>query len=404
MNLTIIPRVKVLLMLALIIILCALMIWSAWEFLITRERTATIVETTGTVLYSAAGETQWTTAKLGMKLHKGDQLLTQPPEGTVTVVVEDGNFGFRMSPDTLVTYTARWNRLLEAGRDGIYLDQGEVIAETRDDVSPDKTRFSVETEAAQVVLEGSRTIVQKLKTEPTTRVSALEGKILVQSKSSDAKLITSSFEALSEDQVLLNAEQTVVVYFQSTEPERDFAGNLGQVVDARTGEGVPGVLVQVVGRPDMFAVTDQDGHFDITGDSLDDELIISGTTENSTAELVLQSFTSQINQQILDSTTMKGISRAKVVPINYPELAVETNSEGIFSLKGLPVGIHSLAVIADGYISPVAEATVTPQGQVSISPIQLIPANSIEAFLPLVLNNYRSLIPVPTIQPTYQYP
>jgi hypothetical protein len=400
MNLTIKPRVKVFLMVVSMFILCALSIWSAWELLITRERTATIVETTGTVLYSAAGETQWTTAKLGMKLHKGDQLLTQPPEGTVIAVVDDGNFGFRMSPDTLVTYTARWNRLLEAGKDGVFLHQGLVIAETRHNVPPDKTRFSVETDAAQVILEGSRTIVQKLYTEPTTRVSALEGEILVQLKSSNAKLIMSSAEVFSDDEVLLNAEETVIVYFQSTEPEQEFASNLGQVLDATDGEGVPGVLVQVVGKPDLFTVTNQDGYFDIPGKSLYDELIIAGTTGNSTNELVLQPFTSQINQQILDATTLKGVSRAKVVPINYPKLAVETNSEGIFSLKGLPVGHHSLAVIADGYISPVAEATVTPQGQVSISPIQLIPANSIDAFLPMVM--YKYPIPLPT--PTYQYP
>lgn len=400
MNLTIKPRVKVFLMVVSMFILCALSIWSAWELLITRERTATIVETTGTVLYSAAGETQWTTAKLGMKLHKGDQLLTQPPEGTVIAVVDDGNFGFRMSPDTLVTYTARWNRLLEAGKDGVFLHQGLVIAETRHNVPPDKTRFSVETDAAQVILEGSRTIVQKLYTEPTTRVSALEGEILVQLKSSNAKLIMSSAEVFSDDEVLLNAEETVIVYFQSTEPEQEFASNLGQVLDATDGEGVPGVLVQVVGKPDLFTVTNQDGYFDIPGKSLYDELIIAGTTGNSTNELVLQPFTSQINQQILDATTLKGVSHAKVVPINYPKLAVETNSEGIFSLKGLPVGHHSLAVIADGYISPVAEATVTPQGQVSISPIQLIPANSIDAFLPMVM--YKYPIPLPT--PTYQYP
>ena len=400
MNLTIKPRVKVFLLVVSMFILCALSIWSAWELLITRERTATIVQTTGTVLYSAAGETQWTTAKLGMKLHIGDQLLAQLPDGTVTAVVDDGNFGFRMAPDTLVTYTARWNRLLEAGKDGVYLNQGVVIAETQHVASPDKTRFSVETEAAQIVLEGSRTIVQKLKNEPTTRVSALEGEILVQPKSRDAKLLTSSNEILTEDELLLNTEETVIIYTQSSEPEQEFAGNLGHVVDKKTGEGVSGVLVQVVGKPDLFSISNQEGYFDIPGKSLYDELIIAGTTGNSTNELVLQPFTSQINQQILDATTLKGVSRAKVIPINYPKLAVETNSEGIFSLKGLPVGHHSLAVIADGYISPVAEATVTPHGQVSISLIQLIPANSIDAFLPMVM--YKYPIPLPT--PTYQYP
>jgi hypothetical protein len=404
MKTTIIPKVKVFLMLALIIILCTLITWSAWTYLITQERTATIVETTGTVLYSAAGESQWKTAKLGMKLHKGDQLLTQAPDGTVIAVVDDGNFGFQMSPETLITYTARWNRLLDTGKDGIYLDQGEVIAETRDDTSPDKSRFSVETDTAQVVLEGSRTIVQKLKTEPTTRVSALEGEILVQPKSSDAKLIMPSENIRSEDEMLLYAEQTVIVYIQSTGVDREFESNLGQVIDAQTNKGVSGVLVQVVGKPDLFAITNQDGYFDIPGDSLLVELIIAGTTDKTAAELVLKPFTSQINQQILDATTLKGISHAKVVPINHPELAVETNPDGTFSLIGLPVGVHSLAVIADGYLSPVAEATVTPQGQGSISLIQLIPANSLNAFLPLVLNNYPYLVPAPTITPTFQYP
>jgi hypothetical protein len=400
MKMTIKPRTKIFLSVVLLFIMCALTIWSAWELLINQERTATIVETTGIVLYSPAGETQWMTAKLGMKLHKGDQLLTQSPDGTLIAVVDDGNFGFQISPDTLVTFTARWNRLLETGKDGVFLHQGLVIAETRHDVPPEKTRFTVETDAAQVTLEGSRTIVQKLYTEPTTRVSALEGEILVQSKTDDAKLIMSSAETLTDDEVLLNAEQTVFIYIESTIPDKEFASNLGQVVDSNKGEGVPGVLVQVVGKPDLFAVTDQDGYFNIPGKSIYDDLVIAGTTENATTELILQPFTSQINQQILDAVTLKGVSHAKVIPINYPDLAVETDSEGIFSIKGLPVGSHSLAVIADGYISPIAEATVTPQGQVSISTINLIPANSIDAFLPMVM--YKYPIPLPT--PTYQYP
>jgi hypothetical protein len=293
---------------------------------------------------------------------------------------------------------------LEAGKDGLYLDQGEVIAETRHDVSPDKTRFSIETDAAQIFLEGSRTVVQKLKNQPTTRISALEGEILVQPKSNDAELIMPSEENLSEKKVLLNAEQTVIVYFPSTGFEKEFEGNLGQVVNAQTGKGVSGVLVQVVGKPELFAVTNQEGYFDIPGNSLFDELVISGTTNKSAAELELRPFTSQINQQILDASTMKGVSRAKVVPISYPELAVETNSDGKFTLKGLPAGIHSLTVIADGYLSPVAEATVTPDGEVSISTIQLIPANQIKAFLPMVMYKYPLLIPAPTITPTFQYP
>jgi hypothetical protein len=404
MNVTIRHRIKVLSGMVLLLVLCVLILWSAWEFFITRERPATIVETSGTVLYSAAGDTQWTTARPGMQLHEGDQLLTQLPDGKITAVVNDGNFGFRMSPDTLVTYTARWNRLLEAGKDGLYLDQGEVIAETRHDVSPDKTRFSIETDAAQIFLEGSRTVVQKLKNQPTTRISALEGEILVQPKSNDAELIMPSDENLSEKKVLLNAEQTVIVYFPSTGFEKEFEGNLGQVVNAQTGKGVSGVLVQVVGKPELFAVTNQEGYFDIPGNSLFDELVISGTTNKSAAELELRPFTSQINQQILDASTMKGVSRAKVVPISYPELAVETNSDGKFTLKGLPAGIHSLTVIADGYLSPVAEATVTPDGEVSISTIQLIPANQIKAFLPMVMYKYPLLIPAPTITPTFQYP
>ena len=400
MNRTIRHRIKVFSGMVLLLVFCALILWGAWEFFITRERPATIVETSGTVLYSAAGETQWTTAKPGMRLHEGDQLLTQSPSGVITVVVDDGNFGFRMASNTLITYTARWNQLLETGEDGVYLDQGVIIAETRHDVSTDTTRFSVETDAAQVFLEGSRTVVQKLKTETTTRVSALEGEILVQPKSGEARLLTSSDNIQSEDQILLNAEETVIVYFPPSDVDRDYISNLGQVVEAQTGKGVAGILVQVVGKPDQFAVTDQDGNFKIPEKSLFDELVITGTTDKSVTELVLRPFYSQINQQILDATTLTGISRAKVIPIEYPELAVETDADGNFSLKGLPVGIHSLAVIADGYLSPIAEATVTPGGEASVSPIQLISASQIDAFLPMVL--YKYPIPLPT--PTFQYP
>jgi hypothetical protein len=377
----------------LIIALGALIFWGVWELLITGERVATITVVSGTVLYSPAGESQWTSAVPGMKLHFGDQLLTQPPESSAIVVTDDGNIGFRLSPDTLLTYTARWNALLEAGKQGVHLSQGVVMAETRHDSPPEKTRFAIETEAAQVHLTGSRLIVQKLKAEPTTHVSALSGEILVQVNSDTAKLVNLYGETLPEDKVMLNADETVIVYNQDTQPAPEFEGNLGQVVDSETGEGVGGILVQVVGKPELFSVTGEDGYFDIPGNSIYDELVVAGSTVESEGELLLLPYTSQINQQVLDVITKSGIPHARIMPLDYPELAVETNSEGIFVLRGLPVGNHSLVVLAEGYISLIAEATVTPQGNVSISDIQMLPLQAVDVFLPMMFRDYNPQYP-----------
>jgi hypothetical protein len=221
----------------------------------------------------------------------------------------------------------------------------------------------------------------------------LSGKIVVQVNSDTAKLMNPYGETLPEDKVMLNADETVIVYNQHTQPAPEFEGNLGQVVDSKTGEGAGGILVQVVGKPELFAVSGEDGYFDIPGNSLYDELMVAGSTVETEGELLLLPYTSQINQQVLDVITKSGIPHARVTPIGYPELAVETDSEGIFVLRGLPVGNHSLVVLAEGYISLIAEATVTPQGNVSISDMQMLPLQAVDVFLPMIFRDYNPQYP-----------
>lgn len=388
MQITLTPKTKKILGIITIVILGVVVLWGGWAYIINHDRTATILETSGTVLYNPVGGSQWATAKPGMKIHEGDQLLTQSPEGRLIAVVDDGNFGFQLIPDTLVTYTARWNTLLEHGSGGVYLSYGTVIAETRDDASPRKTSFEVDTEVTQVVLEGSRTIVQKLKNEATTRVSALKGEIWVGSKTVGTQLLWDDGEKLNDKEVTLHDDDTVIVYLMQTEREPDFEANLGEVIDSKTGLGVPGILVQAVGKPEVFAITDKDGFFDIPGESAFEELVLAGKTQESADTLVLMPYTSRLDQKVMNAFELNGVPRAKIIPIDHPELAVDTNMDGTFSIKGLPVGSHSLSVVAEGYISQVVEATVTPQGQTSISDIMLIPSNGIEAFLPVVLNEF----------------
>jgi hypothetical protein len=126
---------------AVIIALSALVIWGVWAHIITRSRPATVTGVVGTVLYSPAGDPQWVIARPGLRLHRGDQLLTQPPDGAVTVQFDDGNVGFRLEADTLATLTARWNALLQAGSGGVYLSHGSLAAGTRNDAPTAQTRF-----------------------------------------------------------------------------------------------------------------------------------------------------------------------------------------------------------------------------------------------------------------------
>jgi hypothetical protein len=381
-------KLKSLLIISAVVTLLVLGIWGAWDLLLTREYPATIVQMTGTVLYSAAGDSTWSTAKPGMILHEGDQLLTQPSDSTVIAVLEDGYIGFQLASDTLVTYTARWNKLLDSGVGGATLGHGTLVAETRHDVPVENTRFNIETEAAQISLEGSRTIVQKLKTEPTTRVSSLEGEITVKTNAKTARLVLPEGEQLTTNEVVLNVDETVLVYLEHSGSPVEFESNLGRVVDSQTGEGVEGVLVQVVGKPDLFAVTNAEGYFDIPGDSFIGELTVVGTTIGSAVELELQPYTSVLYAKILDSLSHGAIPNARVIPMGFPELALETDIEGVFALSGLSVGSHSLAVVADGYISSIAEVTVTSQGQSVASDIYLTSLDNTDSFLPFVVKNY----------------
>lgn len=383
----------VILRVAVIAALSALVIWGVWTHIITRDRPATITAVFGTVLYSPAGDPQWVTARRGLPLHRGDQLLTQPPDGAVTVQFDDGNIGFRLEADTLVTLTARWNSLLPAGIGGLYLSHGALMAETRPDVQTSQTRFCIDTEAAQVTLESTRLIVQVLKEEPTIRISLLKGEVRVRAKPAQAALYRTDAQRLPERETVVTANETLIVY---VEPQAlaapAFDSNLGRVVDPQTRGGVEGMVVQVIGDPGLFAVTDEDGYFDIQGAAFNSELMVVGTTEEMAGELELRPSVGLVSGRVVDAATHQGVGLAQIIPVGHPSLATETGTDGSFTIQELPAGTHSLTVVAEGYVSPIAEATITTRVLVSLPDIRVVPMDEDElepmAWLPIVFRQY----------------
>lgn len=376
---------------ALIFVLMALILWAVWAFLLTQDRPATIIDVSGTVLYHSHGDSQWVNAKPGMHISQGDQLFTQAPDGMVTVVFDDNNVGLQLKADTLATFTASWNALLETGGGGLYIEHGVVLAETRHDRPSPETRFFIETETAIAMIEGSRLVVQALKGVPTTRISALEGEIHVQAASDQASIIRTDSQPIQERETVLTAAETVIVYIEQQVPvTTEFDHNVGRVLDAETLEGVAGVVVQVAGAPELFALTDDNGYFVIPGGRVYDDLVIIGTTEGVTGNLKIQPFVSRVTDRVVDASTSMGIAQATVIPVEHPELEAGTASDGTFTIEGLPVGSHSLIVVADGYLSPVVEATVTRGGETIINDIQLLPIQLLDEtrFLPIIYKNF----------------
>jgi hypothetical protein len=376
---------------ALICSLIVLTLWATSAYLIAQSRTATIIDVFGTVLYHNKGSSDWVTASPGMQIRAGDQLFTQAPEGVVRVVSDDGNIGFQLEPDTLVTFTARWNVILKAGSGGLYLDHGTLVAETRHDLPDSKTRFVIQTEAAKATIVGSRLVVQALRGMPATRISGLEGEIRVEATSDQVGIVRTDLNPVLEKEVVLNTAETVIVYIkQSESASGEFDHNRGRVLDSQTHKGVEGVVVQVAGAPELFAVTDDDGYFVIPGDGIDSDLVIAGTTGEVRGDLELQPFVSRLTERVVDGTTGEGIAKAVITPLEYPHLVAVTGSTGAFTIEGLPVGTHTLSVFADGYLSQLVEATISRDGRISIDPIHIFKIGVYDDlnFLPLIMKNF----------------
>jgi hypothetical protein len=376
---------------ALICALIALALWATWAFLIAQSRTATIIDVSGTVLYHNTEGSDWVTASPGMQIRAGDQLFTQAPEGVVRVVSDDGNIGFQLEPDTLVTFTARWNAILKAGSGGLYMDHGTLEAETRHDLPDSKTHFVIETEAAKATVVGSRLVVQALRGMPATRVSSLEGEIHVEAISNNASIVSTDLRPFLEKEMVLNTAETVIVYINRLGAVSDeFNHNRGRVLDSQTHKGVEGVVVQVAGAPEQFAITDEDGYFAIPGDSIDNELVIAGTTREVNGDLELQPYVSRLTERVVDGTTGEGIPEAVITPFEYPHLAAVTGPNGAFTIEGLPVGAHTLSVVADGYLSQLVEATISRDGKASIDQIHIFTIGVYDDlnFLPLIMKNF----------------
>lgn len=373
-----------------IVALGALVVWGVWTQLVTSGRPATVMAVTGVVLYSPAGNLQWMTARPGTSLNQGDQLMTQP-DSAVTVQFNDGAIGFRLEAETLATLTARWNALLQAGSGGVYLSHGTLMAETREDIPTSQTRFCIDTEVAQVSLESTRTIVQALKDDPTIRVSSLRGDVRVRAKPAQAALYRADVQRLVGRETVVTTNETVIVHVEPPAVATPAPNStLGRVVDAQTGSGVKGAVVQVVGDPALFALTDKDGYFEIQGAPFNSELILAGTTEEMAGKLELRPHVGRVSGRVVDVTTDQGIAGVWIAPVGQPALATETAPDGAFTIHELPSGVNSLTIVAEGYVTQVAEATVTTQVQVSLSDIPIVSVDALTpwAWLPAVFRQY----------------
>lgn len=372
-----------------IAVVVAFAAWSAGTRLLAQSRPATIVEVSGTVLYSPAGDPQWVTARRGMTLQRGDQLLTVPPAGSAVLHLDDGSVGVSLDPDTLVTLTASWNPLRQEGKGGVHLSHGTLVAITQKDLPKALTRFCIDTEAAEVTIESTFLTVQVLKDEPTTRVSSLEGKVRVRAKPALAALYRPDAQRLPKREAVVRDNETLLVYVQSEPtPTTTLGGNLGRVVDASTGKGQPGVVVHVVGWPELFAVTDADGYFTIHNVPGRSELVVVGATDEVEGELELRPDVGRLTGQVIDASSGEGVPEAQIIPIGYPELGARTGLDGHFVLDEVPVGTHSLTVDAPERIGSVAEATINTEALVALQPIVLQPQEDMYLHLPIILVEY----------------
>jgi hypothetical protein len=271
----------------------------------------------------------------------------------------------------------------------VYVDHGTLLAETRHELQDSATRFAVETSAARATIVGSRLMVQALRGIPTTRVSALEGEIRVEATSDQASILMDDLNPSLEKEVVLTSAETVIVYLKQPETtSEEFDRNLGRVIDQTTQEGVQGVVVQVVGAPELYAITDEEGYFAIPRDRIYGDLVIAGTTHQTSGDLVIQPIVNRLIDRVIDGVTGVGINKTMVTPLDYPQLAVVTDPSGTFEIFGLPAGLHSLSVVVEGYLSQVVEARITADGKAIIDPIYLFTREAVDEFefLPIILN------------------
>jgi hypothetical protein len=335
--------------------------------LFVRNRPATITEISGTVLFSPVNDSQWTTAKVGMQLKRGDQLMTQAPDGDAMVQFDDGNIGFRMQSDSLLTMAAGWNKVLQAGTGGVYLNHGHMVAATRKGVPTAETAFTIDTDAAHITTEGTRLIVQALKDDLTTRVSSLEGAVRVRAKLAEATLLRPDAQRSPERETVVTDNETLIVYVEPANNSAPVYGaSLGRVVNSESGDGNAGAVVQVVGRPEFFVLSDEEGYFEIPDAAYNSELALVGTTTALAEELELRPSVGQISGRAVDAISGMGIANVQIVPIGYRELATETKRDGSFVIQELPRGTHSLVFSNDEYVVQVIGVVIDREVRVSL--------------------------------------
>ena len=386
-------RSSIIIVLGLVVLaaLVALVVLVVGPHLIIRDRPATIADVSGTVLFKPARDSQWITARVGMPLRRGDQLLTVPPIGRAIVHLDDGSVGFSLEPDSLLTLTASWNVLQQTASNGVYLSHGSLFAIAQKEMPKALTRFHVDTETADVAIESTWLAVQVLKDEPTTRVSSLEGDVRVHAKLDNAVLYSPDAQRLTVREAVLSNNQTLLVHVESPNTRKStLRSRLGRVVDAESGIGKEGVVVDVVGSPELFAITEADGYFAIDEAPASSELMVVGATEGVQSDLELRLDVGQATGRVINSMTGQGIAKARVIPIEHPALATETGLDGSFTIDELPLGTHSLSIVVGGYTSTAAEITMEAQVLVSIPDILLLPERAIEdQFLPVIFKSYR---------------
>jgi hypothetical protein len=372
-----------------VVAIVALVAWAVATRVVMQGRPATLVDVTGTVLYCPAEESEWVTAQAGITLERGDQLLTLP-DGRAFVQLDDGSVGFSLDPDSLVTLTARWNPLREVGQGGVHLNHGSLMAATQQGLPQALTRFAIDTEAAEVTIESTQLIVQALRHEPTTRVSSLHGRVSVRAKLPAADLYWPDAERLGARNVVLDGEQTVLVYVRP-EPTATplLGGNLGRVVDAASGQGRAGAVVHVLGDPALFALTDDDGYFAIADAPPRSELLIAGATDKVAGGLELRTEVARVTGRLVDGGSGEPVGEAQVTLIGQPQLTVQTGPDGTFVLDEVPIGTHSLSVAGPQYFGAAAEVTIDSEVHVILPDISIWPADVEPAvWIPLSCKNY----------------
>lgn len=360
-----------------------------WTQLVARGRPATITQVYGTVLVSPANDPEWITARPGQQLNPGDQLFTESQDSGATVVFNDQHIAFRLEADSLATMRAHWNAITQSGSGGLFVSQGTLKAETQDGAPTKQTRFQIDTPVARANVQGTRLIVQVLKGEQTTRISALEGQVSVRARPEHAVLYRSGSSQPEGQEAVISKNETLIVYAESPPIESLPASqHLGRVRDRDTGNGVGGVVVQVAGDPGRHAVSDEAGYFEIPGPTFNEELSMIGATDTVSGDPYLVAQVGQVKGKVENIFDGKSLSGAEIVPLRYPSLAAKSAPDGTFTIEELPAGNHTLLVKMDGYVSAVTEVSVDQAVHVSVGSIPLVPLNGIFNYLPITMKNF----------------